>query len=130
MHPRKKAKVKELNKLLLELIAAGALTSIAAGFGGSPRREAEAFKALASFGKARIRQALARLRMQSMIRYDPQDESVPLRVTKGGLFRIERYRLREMRRRERPKKWDYLWRLVIFDIPERSKHLREALRYE
>ncbi len=30
----------------------------------------------------------------------------------------------------RPKKWDYLWRLVIFDIPERSRYLRDALRYE
>lgn len=130
MHPRTTGKIKEVNKLLLELIAAGVLTSVAAGLSGNPRRESEAFRALATFSKARIRQALARLRMQGMIQYDPEDERAPLRITKDGLVRRDRYRVRSMRKTARPKKWDYLWRLVIFDIPERSRHLREALRYE
>ncbi len=86
MHPRTKGKVKEVNKLLLELIAAGILTSVAAGLSGSPRRESEAFRALASLSRARIRQALARLRMQGMIQYNPEDESAPLRVTKRGIL--------------------------------------------
>ena len=29
---------------------------------------------------------------------------------------------------DRPKKWDGNWRVVIFDIPERIKKVREALR--
>ena len=30
---------------------------------------------------------------------------------------------------EKPKKWDGLWRIVIFDIPERFKKERDALAY-
>ena len=29
---------------------------------------------------------------------------------------------------DKPKKWDGNWRMVIFDIPERIKKVREALR--
>jgi CRISPR-associated endonuclease Cas2 len=29
---------------------------------------------------------------------------------------------------EKPRKWDKLWRIVIFDIPEKRKAGREALR--
>ena len=30
----------------------------------------------------------------------------------------------------RPAQWDGKWRLVIFDVPEKDKKAREALRYK
>ncbi len=30
---------------------------------------------------------------------------------------------------ERPKQWDGYWRVVLFDVPERLKKVRESLRY-
>lgn len=29
---------------------------------------------------------------------------------------------------ERPRKWDGKWRLIVFDVPERRRHLRDMLR--
>lgn len=130
MHPRTKGKVIELNKLLLELIAAGVITSVAVGFSGSPRRTAKGVNLLFGFSKARIRQALARMRMQNLIRYNPRDLDAPLMLTKKGLARRDRYECRNLKTRWKDKKWDYLWRLAIFDIPESARHLREQLRHE
>jgi CRISPR-associated endonuclease Cas2 len=63
-------------------------------------------------------------------------------ITKGLLERNEKgflkltpkgeTKLRELERREYqlppPKKWDKKWRLLIFDIPEKRKVLREKIR--
>ena len=30
---------------------------------------------------------------------------------------------------EKPRKWDKKWRVIIFDIPEKKKKIRERVRY-
>lgn len=130
MHPRTKAQGKELTKLILELVAAGALASVAAGLATDPRRSGKALDALSTFAAWRIRRAFARLKMQGMITYSERDVRSPLYLTKKGIARLTRYELRGLRLFDRRKKWDYLWRLVIFDVPERQRWLRDALRYE
>ncbi|MGZ6004888.1 MAG: hypothetical protein ACXWLH_01930 [Candidatus Saccharimonadales bacterium] len=49
-----------------------------------------------------------------------------LTVTKKGLRRIERRNFDNLTI-EQPTKWDNTWRLVLFDIPQKYKHSRDAL---
>lgn len=56
-----------------------------------------------------------------------KDGSVKIVLTKEGQKKALRFKLDEMEIKI-PPKWDGEWRIVIFDIPERFKKAREALR--
>lgn len=49
------------------------------------------------------------------------------KLTNKGKRRLVNLNLKKLSRLKR-KKWDGLWRLIIFDIPEEKKFAREALR--
>ena len=48
-------------------------------------------------------------------------------LTKDGEKKALRFKLDDIKIKK-PKKWDKQWRIVIFDIPEKFKRAREALR--
>ena len=52
---------------------------------------------------------------------------VEIILTKDGEKKALRFKLDDMKIKK-PKKWDKQWRIVIFDIPEKFKTAREALR--
>ena len=54
---------------------------------------------------------------------------VKIVLTKEGEKKALKFKLDEMEIKK-PAKWDGEWRIVIFDIPERFKKAREALKNE
>lgn len=56
-----------------------------------------------------------------------KDGTVTLNLTKQGKKFALTYNLENIKI-ERQKKWDGKWRIVIFDIPEKKKKIRESLR--
>lgn len=52
-----------------------------------------------------------------------------IKITKGGKSKILEYEFEDMRIME-PKRWDGKWRVIGFDIPEKRKKVREALRHK
>lgn len=56
-----------------------------------------------------------------------QDGSITLLLNDAGKERALRFSLDTMSV-VRPKKWDGKWRMVLFDIPERQKKLRDVFR--
>jgi len=50
-----------------------------------------------------------------------------LTLSENGKKRVLQFNLDKLAIK-RPKKWDGLWRLIIFDVPEEIKNAREALR--
>lgn len=50
-----------------------------------------------------------------------------IEVTLKGLETIKKYCFEELEIKQ-PKKWDKKWRVVIFDIPDKEKIIRNALR--
>lgn len=54
--------------------------------------------------------------------------SSKLRLTARGRRELERLQLREGVRK--PRRWDGRWRVLVFDIPERRKGLRQKIRFE
>ena len=58
---------------------------------------------------------------------EDKDGFVKIVLTKEGEKKALKFKLDEMEIKK-PAKWDGEWRIVIFDIPERFKTAREALR--
>lgn len=56
-----------------------------------------------------------------------ENGTIKLMLTEKGKEKAKEIRFNEIKI-EKPKKWDKKWRLVLFDIPEKHKSAREALR--
>ncbi len=69
---------------------------------------------------ARSRDRLVR---DGLLKYDGKF----IRLTEKGQSTIESLELKDWKI-DKPKKWDGKWRMLIFDIPERRKSLRDKIR--
>ncbi len=58
---------------------------------------------------------------------EDRDSNIQIILTELGIKKALRYNIDAISIRN-PKKWDGKWRLVVFDIPEKMKKAREALR--
>lgn len=74
-----------------------------------------------------LNQTFERLRKQKLVEIVYKDGEPIVKITKEGKVRALRYKLTEMTIKK-PKIWDKRWRLVIFDIPEKYKRVREIFR--
>jgi len=87
---------------------------------------AKMFEADGWDNKRRLKQSLHGLKKKKLITFDKKDGSMIIEITEEGRKKILKYDYDEIEIRE-PKKWDRLWRIVIFDIPEVHKQARNAL---
>lgn len=75
----------------------------------------------------KLRDTIKRLYRSKLIDYrEEKDGSVVLKLSENGKNKVLKYNLDEIEIKK-PKKWDNIWRLVIFDIPEVNKKGRVAL---
>ena len=51
-----------------------------------------------------------------------------LKLTEKGLTKLEFLEIKDWKT-DKPKKWDKRWRMLIFDIPEKRKSLRDKVRH-
>lgn len=74
------------------------------------------------------RRVIDRLKKQKYISVEYLEEGkVKVKITKNGRVKALSYQLEEMELKI-PKKWDGKWRVVIFDIPEKYKRVRDLFR--
>jgi len=114
-------------KVLLLLIGGAALA-----FSVSPLTQRRILKSI-----AREWQAIDRRELYRAIQRLYESKLIDYKEHKGGLVSIVinregqkvalRYKLDEMKI-SKPSRWDQKWRVVLFDIPEKQKPLRDALR--
>lgn len=131
MHPKTRNTTREITKLLLMIVGSGVAISAAALLGAAGPQSRRAQQTLVSeihrYARGRIRETLNRLRMQRHISFNPDDARSPILLTKKGVVRMLRTGLFH-HLRARKRRWDYLWRMIIFDVPEENKSVRERLR--
>jgi DNA-binding transcriptional regulator PaaX len=127
MQPRTRAKYGELAKLILRLVVAGAATSLSA-LSGNPDRLKGALSGLNGYSDSQIKRCLVHLRMQGYVKYDASEAKAPLVITSKGLKRLEAHSIREKFAGLLEQRWDHLWRIVAFDVPERWKNRRDQFR--
>lgn len=74
-----------------------------------------------------IRKTFSWLRRHRLIEEREVNGRQILTLTEGGRKRVLEYKLDEVMIKPL-KKWDRIWRIIIFDVPEKYKKAREALR--
>jgi len=117
-----------IQKKVLLLLLGG----IALGLSGSPRRYFQILNAVAkewsAIDKRVLKRAIASLYKSKLISGKSNgDGTYTLLLTDHGREKALTYNLETMTIRK-PNQWDKKWRIVIFDIPERLRKNRDALR--
>ena len=115
-------------KILNYLLIGGGLFLILSSPVGTRRFLKQLPKELKKYRKSQIRQALYRLRRQNRIEHIKEEDGVmSVNITEKGKKYLKRFDFDNLFL-DRPKVWDKKWRVIIFDIPEKKKLAREALR--
>lgn len=73
-------------------------------------------------------QTLERFKKQKLVKVVEENGMTVVKITNRGRIRALRYKLDKITI-QKPQKWDKKWRLVIFDIPETHKMMREVFRH-
>lgn len=110
------------------------LTGVALGLTRSPRQYFRIIKNTTKTWKTINREQLynyvREFHKSRLISYrEEKNGTINIVLTEKGRKKALRYKLEELEIKT-PLRWDQKWRLVIFDIPEKHKKAREALRYE
>ena len=75
-----------------------------------------------------MKQTLEQLEKQKYVTIrETPDGKITISITTYGMTRALSYELDTMRISQ-PKRWDGLWRVVVFDIPEKHKRMRDMFR--
>lgn len=125
---RPRIRIGPTQQKILTLLLAG----ISVGLSGNPMK---AFTVLGELGREwekidrqATRRAIASLYKNKLADVEEQnDGSVKLTLTDNGKTKALSFKLNEMKIKK-PTYWDKKWRVVVFDIPERSRVARDTLR--
>jgi CRISPR-associated endonuclease Cas2 len=67
------------------------------------------------------------LKQQGLINFEYRGKQVHISLTREGRRKVKKYNIDNLKI-TKPKKWDKKWRILIFDIQDKYKIRREALR--
>ncbi|MBI2041895.1 MAG: hypothetical protein HYT20_02675 [Candidatus Nealsonbacteria bacterium] len=84
-------------------------------------------KYLKKYPKQRVANTFSRLRRDGLIEIQRRGSQICINLTQEGKKKAGIYQINSLSIKE-PKRWDGKWRLVIFDISELKKTMREAFR--
>lgn len=118
---------KNQQKILLLLMA-----GLAMGLSHSPKQHFKILKAIPKewreIDRQNLKRAIKNLYQSKLIKEkENADGTITLVLTDKGKEKALTYNLDEMEIKK-PAQWDKKWRVVLFDIPERIKKVREAIR--
>jgi DNA-binding transcriptional regulator PaaX len=113
---------------LLVAAALGGVVLIAATIPNAARllRYMPGYKKGARFNY-QAKTALGRLAAKGLISFEERGGKRYARVTEAGEQLLALESMRE-KGAQKPKRWDGRWRVVLFDIPERRRGIRDRLR--
>ena len=75
----------------------------------------------------RVRRSFDRMQKRGMVQVRKKGKKTELILTPKGTRWFMRYSF-EDQKQKRPSKWDGLWRIVMFDIPEGNRDIRNLIR--
>lgn len=115
-------------KELLHIVAKAGTIGLIFAFPGAAPVLSNLVLGKNSYSRWRTKQIVDQMEKRKLVstKYN-EDGSVTVTITKNGMSRALTYQLETMQL-VKPKKWDRRWRLVIFDIPEKYKRVRDLFR--
>lgn len=122
------ARYSTLGKKILLLLCAG----VALGFSGTPDRYFKILKEIPKdwrkINQDRLRRLVREFYHERLVDFrEGKDGTISVVITEEGKKKALKYKVEEMKIKI-PSTWDGIWRLVMFDIPERKRQARDALR--
>lgn len=117
-------------KLLLMVVALGGVAIGGAALPGILRllKSLDLSEERTGYDKKQISNALGNLKRQKLIEIEKyKDDKIEVKLTNKGKSRVIEFSF-DLLCIKKPAKWDGKWRIVIFDIPNKYKPSREALR--
>ncbi|MBI4135968.1 MAG: hypothetical protein HY481_00220 [Candidatus Vogelbacteria bacterium] len=125
---KKKRWTSETKQKILLLLASGVALSLTR----SPRQYFRIVKAVARewkfINRGRLFRLVKEFKNERLVDYrEKADGEIEITITDKGQLAMLNFNLDKMFIPE-PKIWDQKWRLVVFDIPEKIKRARDALR--
>ena len=117
----------EITKDVFKWLCIGGAVVIASSSPYFVRSLLKSRKEFGRYNSSKVSSTFDRLRREGYLSINNHNNQIYISLTKegkkkAGMFQIDSLVVK------RPKKWDKKWRLVIFDIPEKRKIAREALR--
>ncbi len=77
--------------------------------------------------RQRLREALSRMKRKGLVKFVERDGRYLPALTAKGKQEAVKIRV-GLARIPKPLRWDGRWRVVVFDIPEKRRHLRDTVR--
>lgn len=74
------------------------------------------------------KRALTRLKEKGYVVFEKHGDKHYARITKSGSAFLEQEELLDRMNHPEKKRWDKRWRVIVFDIPERRRGVRDRLR--
>lgn len=120
---------KGLTKIVLMSLGAGAIIGTALIFPGVGYLYKEFKKEQWEKAKrrGRLKDTIRRLETQKFISWKEKDGDLILTLTEKGKKKALKFNIDEMKIKI-PNKWDGIFRVVVFDIPERNRDARNIFR--
>jgi CRISPR-associated endonuclease Cas2 len=119
---------REIAKKILLGLAGGAFLTLAMVAPGALIAAKPFIDEWKKYDRRRLRAALKRMEKQKIIEFrETKKGETIIKITKKGEERVLKYKFHNLVI-SKPKKWDRIWRIVIFDIPNRKTLARNALR--
>lgn len=127
MEKNKKIKI---TKIVLVAIAAAGVLSMAVLAPNTLQILGPFFKNKRYNPKYYVNKVIFQLENKGLIEFQKNKKGKKfIRLTEKGKQRLLKYQLQELTI-PKPANWDRKWRVIIFDISEKKKHLRNILRKE
>lgn len=124
---RNERRLRSFQQAMLTAVVLGGVVVVAATIPNAARllKYFPGYKKGAKFNY-QAKSALGRLVAKGLITFVEKDGKRLARITEKGelIFQMET----EKQAMTKKRKWDRRWRVVIFDIPERRKNIRDRLR--
>ncbi len=126
---RKRAKRGELKSAILQVVAAAGLISLAIAMPNAPKVIPRSLlKKIFDRSRNTRDVTISKLVKAGFLRREIVRGARVLRITSEGIRHLTQERMRHIH--DEPKRWDGKWRVVIFDIKEPRRNVRDGLRYE
>lgn len=85
------------------------------------------YKRWKKYPAKKVSDTFYQLRKKGLIHFETTNQQLYISLTKEGVKRAGMFQIDKLKVKK-PKQWDGFWRILMFDIEEKKKPYREALR--
>src|SRR3989338_2272588 len=122
-------RIGKLKKKILLILYAGLALSLTK----SPKKHLQILKQIpkewGKINRQALNRAVGSLRTSRLVKEEyHEDGTMTLILSENGKREALRFNIDKMKIKK-PRQWDKKWRVVMFDVPERLKKLRNSLRF-